>query len=179
MQQLEPEGFQKTDNENLKLQLVEAVNKEFKKKDVKNIKQLFEQELNYEFMCNPSPRMTKKDFQDFMNQIAIDFNLRKNTNQYDGLIVIICGHGESGNTLITSDGKYVPIDEMRSSFNYEVTSLNGHNDNFLTIWSTTPGNQVPDLAFLSDCMKDVIISKYKPGNSLVKMLNDVEKNQYK
>ncbi|ETO04974.1 hypothetical protein RFI_32419, partial [Reticulomyxa filosa] len=33
------------------------------KDDVKNFKQLFEEELNYQFMCNSSPKMTKIDLQ--------------------------------------------------------------------------------------------------------------------
>ncbi|ETO16671.1 hypothetical protein RFI_20668, partial [Reticulomyxa filosa] len=126
---LESKAFQKINNENLKLQLVdmknniiesnEAVKKEFesneptfkivwisfqqpaifgktktiknalviliaiseyednniwknlknvKEKDIKNFKQLFEQELNYEIVYNPSPKMTKEDIQDFMDQ---------------------------------------------------------------------------------------------------------------
>ncbi|ETO01686.1 hypothetical protein RFI_35754 [Reticulomyxa filosa] len=96
--------------------------------------------------------------------------------------------------LVTSDGKYVLIDEMRVSFNcykmesfknlpkifiidacrcenapksYELAMrgnevLYGHNDNgFLIIWSTTKGHRVADLSFLSECMKNIVISNIK------------------
>ncbi|ETO36336.1 hypothetical protein RFI_00725 [Reticulomyxa filosa] len=88
-----------------------------KKKDVKNFKKLFEQELNYQFVCNQSPQMTKKDVQVFMDRLFVDFELRTNAKQYDGLIMIICGHGKNGNMLVTSDGKSLSIDEIRASFN--------------------------------------------------------------
>ncbi|ETN98889.1 hypothetical protein RFI_38598 [Reticulomyxa filosa] len=88
-----------------------------KETDIKNFKQLFKQELNYEIVCNQSPKMTKDDIQNFMDRIVLNFKLCKNTNKYDGLIMIICGYGENGNTLIASDGKCVSIDKIRSSFN--------------------------------------------------------------
>ncbi|ETO07240.1 hypothetical protein RFI_30152, partial [Reticulomyxa filosa] len=87
------------------------------KDDVKNFKELFEQELNYKFVCNESPQMTKEDVQIFMDRLFVDFALRKNSKQYDGLIMIICGHGKKGNMLMTSDGKSLSIDEIRASFN--------------------------------------------------------------
>ncbi|ETO09620.1 caspase-8 [Reticulomyxa filosa] len=91
--------------------------KNVKEKDVKNFKQLFEQEMNYEIMCNSSPKMTKDEVDEFMDQVKINFKLRKNTNKYDGLIIIICGHGENENMLVASDGKHVSINKIRSSFN--------------------------------------------------------------
>ncbi|ETO22535.1 caspase-3 [Reticulomyxa filosa] len=91
--------------------------KNVKEKDIQNFKQLFGQELNYEIVCTPSSKMTKSDVDEFMDQIKISFKLRTNNNKYDGLIVIICGHGDSGNMLVASDGKYVSIDKIRSSFN--------------------------------------------------------------
>ncbi|ETO19696.1 hypothetical protein RFI_17534 [Reticulomyxa filosa] len=81
--------------------------KNVKEKDITNFKQLFEQEMNYEMVCNPSPKMTKDDVDEFIEQTKFNFKLRKNTSQYDGLIIIICGHGEDGNMLVASDGKYI------------------------------------------------------------------------
>ncbi|ETN98842.1 subfamily C14A unassigned peptidase (C14 family), partial [Reticulomyxa filosa] len=43
--------------------------------------------------------------------------LHKNTNKYDGLIIIICGHGRKGNMLVTSDGNSLSIDKIRKTFN--------------------------------------------------------------
>ncbi|ETO25430.1 hypothetical protein RFI_11707 [Reticulomyxa filosa] len=91
-----------------------------KEDDIKNFEQLFKQELNYTFVYNSSPKMTKQDVQEFMDGVIIDHGLRKNTKKYDGLILIICGHGnqkDQGDALITSDGKNFPIDEFRNSFN--------------------------------------------------------------
>ncbi|ETO35972.1 caspase-1, partial [Reticulomyxa filosa] len=42
--------------------------------------------------------------------------LHKNKKQYDALIIIISGHGDEGDVLVTSDGEYLPIDEIKSSF---------------------------------------------------------------
>ncbi|ETO01755.1 ras-related protein Rap-1A [Reticulomyxa filosa] len=180
--------------------------KNVKEKDITNFKQLFEQELNYKIVCNPSPKMAKGDVQDFMDQLVIDFKLRKNAYDYDGLIMIICGHGENENMLVASDGKYISIDEMRTSFNcYKMESFKdlpkifiidacrgenipkaheivkrgndtsyGHNDDgFLTIWSTTKGHQVADLSLLSECMKNIITSKYKSGYPFKQMLQEI------
>ncbi|ETO05944.1 hypothetical protein RFI_31453 [Reticulomyxa filosa] len=177
-----------------------------KRKDFENFKQLFEQELNYEMICNSSSNMTKDDVRDFMDGIILNFQLRKNTNKYDGLILVICGHGENGNMLVTSDGKHVSIDEMRTSFNcdkmesfkdlpkifiidacrgenipksHEIVmrgnkALYGHNDDgFLIIWSTTKGHRVADLSLLSECMKKVVVSKYKSGYPFKQMLQDI------
>ncbi|ETO07888.1 hypothetical protein RFI_29501 [Reticulomyxa filosa] len=95
-----------------------------KEKDISNFKQLFKQELNYEFVCNESSKMTKQDVQEFMDQLIINFKLRRNANNFDGLIMIICGHGDDGNVFITSDGKLVSIDKIRASFNcHEMESL--------------------------------------------------------
>ncbi|ETO31119.1 hypothetical protein RFI_06001 [Reticulomyxa filosa] len=88
-----------------------------KEKDITNFKQLFEQELNYEIVCNLSSNMTKQDVQSFLFELVTNYQLHKNPHKYDGLIVIICGHGDNGNMLVTSDGKYVSIDRIRSSFN--------------------------------------------------------------
>ncbi|ETN98778.1 hypothetical protein RFI_38709, partial [Reticulomyxa filosa] len=42
--------------------------KNVKEKDVKNFKQLFEQELNYEMICNPYPKMTKNEIDEFIDK---------------------------------------------------------------------------------------------------------------
>ncbi|ETO01947.1 hypothetical protein RFI_35493 [Reticulomyxa filosa] len=174
------------------------------KNDIKNFKQLFQKELNYEIICNPSPKMTKQDIQKFLAKL--NYQLHENDCQYDGLITIICGHGETGNMLITSDGKSISIDKIRSLFNcHEMESFKdfpkifiidacrggdipktheiikrgselsyGHNDDgFLVIWSTTKGHQVADLSLLSECMKDVVTSKYKSGYPFKQMLQDI------
>ncbi|ETO20137.1 hypothetical protein RFI_17079 [Reticulomyxa filosa] len=71
-----------------------------KEKDVINFSQLFGQKLNYDVVCNPSPKMTKQDVQSFLAKLIVNYELHENTRKYDGLIVIICGHGENGNTLV-------------------------------------------------------------------------------
>ncbi|ETN99336.1 hypothetical protein RFI_38145 [Reticulomyxa filosa] len=88
-----------------------------KEKDVTNFKQLFEQELKYEVVCNSVPKMTKQDIQSFLAKLVVNHDLHENKNKYDGLIIIICGHGEDGNMLVSSDGKQVSIDKIRSTFN--------------------------------------------------------------
>ncbi|ETO00696.1 hypothetical protein RFI_36744, partial [Reticulomyxa filosa] len=88
-----------------------------KDEDIKNFKELFGQELNYEFVCNQSPQTTKKDLQSFLDKLVANYDLHDNTHKYDGLIMIICGHGENENMLITSDGESLSIDEIRASFN--------------------------------------------------------------
>ncbi|ETO16964.1 hypothetical protein RFI_20374, partial [Reticulomyxa filosa] len=56
-------------------------------------------------------------------------------------------------------------------------SLYGHNDDgFLTIWSTTQGHQVVDFSLLSNCMANVIKSKYKSGYSLRQMLINIRQD---
>ncbi|ETO10778.1 hypothetical protein RFI_26599 [Reticulomyxa filosa] len=180
--------------------------KNVREKDITNFKQLFEQVLNYEIVCNPSPKMTRGDILDFIDQVILNFRLRKNTKEYDGLILTICGHGENENMLVASDGKHVSIDEIRSLFNcnkmesfknfpkifiidacrggnapksHELVTrgnetLYGHNDDgFLIIWSTTKGHRVADLSLLSQCMNNVVISKYKSGYPFKQMLQDI------
>ncbi|ETO34886.1 hypothetical protein RFI_02201 [Reticulomyxa filosa] len=66
--------------------------------NVKNFKQLFKKELNYD-ECNKSPQMTKTDVQSFLVELVATHRLHKNTNKYDVLIIIICGHGKKGNML--------------------------------------------------------------------------------
>ncbi|ETO34317.1 hypothetical protein RFI_02778, partial [Reticulomyxa filosa] len=97
-----------------------------KDEDVKNFKQLFEQELNYTFVTNESPQMTEKDVRSFLTKFTAKYKLHDNTHKYDGLIMIICGHGENGNMLVTSDGKSLSIDGIRESFGCDI--LESFND---------------------------------------------------
>ncbi|ETO31606.1 hypothetical protein RFI_05515 [Reticulomyxa filosa] len=87
-----------------------------KEKDITNFKQLFEQELKYDVVCNQSSKMTKQDVQSFLIKLIANSELHENTHKYDGLIIIICGHGDDGN-IVASDGKLVSIDKIQSSFN--------------------------------------------------------------
>ncbi|ETO02948.1 hypothetical protein RFI_34462 [Reticulomyxa filosa] len=177
-----------------------------KEKDLKNFEQLFQKELNYTFEWSQSTQMIRQGVQSFLTKTIAKHDLHENTNKYDGLIIIICGHGEDGNMLVASDGKYISIDEMRASFNcykmeafkdlpkiliidscrgenipksYEIVTrgnkmLHGHNDDgFLIIWSTTKGHRVVDLSLLSQCMKNVVTSKYKSGYPFKRMLEDI------
>ncbi|ETO12077.1 hypothetical protein RFI_25300, partial [Reticulomyxa filosa] len=84
--------------------------------DVINFQQLFEQELKYEFVCNKESKMDKEDVQEFLNHLITNHTLHKNKKQYDAMIMIISGHGDDGDVLVTSDGKNIPIDELRRSF---------------------------------------------------------------
>ncbi|ETO32789.1 hypothetical protein RFI_04328, partial [Reticulomyxa filosa] len=85
-----------------------------------NFKQLFEQELNYTFVTNESPQMTEKDVRSFLTKFTAKYKLHDNTHKYDGLIMIICGHGENGNMLVTSDEKSLSIDEIYESLGCDI-----------------------------------------------------------
>ncbi|ETO33981.1 hypothetical protein RFI_03115, partial [Reticulomyxa filosa] len=63
-----------------------------KKKNARNYQQIFREELNYQFMSNKHPKMQKRSVQSFLAKFAAN-------HEYDGLIIIICGHGENGNML--------------------------------------------------------------------------------
>ncbi|ETO25639.1 hypothetical protein RFI_11496 [Reticulomyxa filosa] len=92
--------------------------------DINNFKYIFEQELHYEFVYNEESKMNKDDVNEFLAELVFNHKLHKNKNQYDALIMIISGHGDEGDVLVTSDGKYVSIDKIRSSFNsHEMESL--------------------------------------------------------
>ncbi|ETO15990.1 hypothetical protein RFI_21370, partial [Reticulomyxa filosa] len=41
--------------------------------NLSNLKQLFEQELNYEVACNPFPKMTEDDVNEFIEQVKFNF----------------------------------------------------------------------------------------------------------
>ncbi|ETN99195.1 caspase-1, partial [Reticulomyxa filosa] len=56
------------------------------------------------------------DVNEFLTALAFNHKLHKNKKQYDALIIIISGHGNEGDVLVTSDGEYLPIDEIKSFF---------------------------------------------------------------
>ncbi|ETO24381.1 hypothetical protein RFI_12776 [Reticulomyxa filosa] len=91
-----------------------------------NFKQIFQDELRYDYICNKSSQMTQSDVHEFIDNIIVNHKLRRNTNNYDALIMIICGHGDDNNMFVTSDGKQVSIDKIRSKFDgEEMPSLKG------------------------------------------------------
>ncbi|ETO04855.1 hypothetical protein RFI_32541 [Reticulomyxa filosa] len=98
--------------------------KNVKDKDIANFKKLFEEELKYDFVCNDTPNMTQEDVKDYIESTILSKRLRKNINKYDGLIIIICGHGNDENVLVTSEGKTVSIDKIHVTFDsHEMPSL--------------------------------------------------------
>ncbi|ETN98996.1 caspase-1 [Reticulomyxa filosa] len=96
------------------------------KDDLINFRELFETTLKYEFVCKDKNKlkMTKDDVREFLDEVIYKFKLRKNLNGYDGLIFILCGHGDDGNVLVTSEGDSLSIDKIHSDFNCnEMSSL--------------------------------------------------------
>ncbi|ETO12158.1 hypothetical protein RFI_25219, partial [Reticulomyxa filosa] len=87
-----------------------------KDEDITNFKYIFEQELNYKFVCNEKPKMNKEDVQEFIDKLFIDFKLRRNLNNYDAFIMIISGHGDENDVLVTSEGDTMSINGIRASF---------------------------------------------------------------
>ncbi|ETO14405.1 hypothetical protein RFI_22965, partial [Reticulomyxa filosa] len=87
-----------------------------KEKDIKHFRELFKDELNYKFVCK-EPKMDKQDVQEFL--VNLMYKLLKNLSNYDALILIICGHGDAGNALVTSEGESISIDTIRSFFDRE------------------------------------------------------------
>ncbi|ETO33231.1 hypothetical protein RFI_03875, partial [Reticulomyxa filosa] len=84
--------------------------------DMINFKQLFKQELNYKFVCNEESTMNKEDVHEFLADVIAKQKLHKNKRKYDALIIILSGHGNEGDVLVTSEGDSIPIDEIRTSF---------------------------------------------------------------
>ncbi|ETO25878.1 caspase 3, apoptosis-related cysteine protease a [Reticulomyxa filosa] len=87
-----------------------------KEQDVGNFKQLFEQNLGYEFVCNTNFKMNKEDVKEFLIEVITSRELVKNKQKYDALIVIVSGHGDKEDVLITSDGKKTQINSIRTLF---------------------------------------------------------------
>ncbi|ETO26373.1 hypothetical protein RFI_10764 [Reticulomyxa filosa] len=84
--------------------------------DMVNFKEIFEKQLRYDFISNKSDQMSKEDVQEFFDEMILKHKLYKNTNNYDAVVVIICGHGDIGDALVTSDGKTLGIDQIRTQF---------------------------------------------------------------
>ncbi|ETO08781.1 hypothetical protein RFI_28602 [Reticulomyxa filosa] len=87
-----------------------------KEKVLANYKEIFQNELKYDFVCNENAQMTQEDVQDFFTTFIREHKLRKNHNLYDALIIIFCGHGTNGKFLVTSEGEQISIDEFRATF---------------------------------------------------------------
>ncbi|ETO12705.1 hypothetical protein RFI_24670 [Reticulomyxa filosa] len=49
--------------------------------DINNFKYIFEQELNYEFVCNKEPKMNKDDINEFLTDLIASHKLHKNKKQ--------------------------------------------------------------------------------------------------
>ncbi|ETO20358.1 caspase-3 [Reticulomyxa filosa] len=93
-------------------------------KDMANFKDMFENKLKYDFVCNQTPNMTKTDIHEFFEKLIKDKELQENKNSYDALIVILCGHGDDEDVLVTSDGRFTYIDSIRHRFDcYQMESL--------------------------------------------------------
>ncbi|ETO34735.1 hypothetical protein RFI_02356, partial [Reticulomyxa filosa] len=87
--------------------------KNVKESDVKHFKGLFKDELKYDFVCNSNMYLTEAKLRDYWEEAIKDNELRRNVRKYDGVIVIICGHGTDKDELVTSDGKYFPISDLK------------------------------------------------------------------
>ncbi|ETO32222.1 hypothetical protein RFI_04895, partial [Reticulomyxa filosa] len=167
-----------------------------KEKDIKHFRELFKDELNYEFVCNKEPKMDKQDVQAFLSKLIYKYKLYKNSCNYDALIMIISGHGDKQDVLITSDGQKISVESIWSYFSYGIiNSLKDHpkiffidiprgerhpqtrgkpvhdGDNFLMVWSTIKGYTLGDLSLFSENIKHTIVSNYKRA-SLCQMLKE-------
>jgi len=85
-------------------------------RDMVNFKEIFEKYFHYDFNCNEKPFMTRKAVLDYFHKVLKNFGLETNKNEYDGLIIILCGHGDN-DSLITSGGNALPIEQIRELFN--------------------------------------------------------------
>ncbi|ETN97366.1 hypothetical protein RFI_40163, partial [Reticulomyxa filosa] len=174
-------------------------------KDVENFRQLFEQNLGYEFVCNTNFKMNKEDVKEFLIELITSRGLVKNRQRYDALILIVSGHGGEGDVLITSDGKKTPIDSIRTFqaekennitrrgkvhdsevYDSEVSdsevsdskvqdSKVHDGEGFLMVWSTTRGYSLSDLSIFSESIKCIIGEKYQ-NETLQQMLNKIRNN---
>ncbi|ETO24598.1 hypothetical protein RFI_12560 [Reticulomyxa filosa] len=86
-----------------------------KTKDAPNFTRFFKEELHYEVVqCGDVA--TADDVLKFLDEVISTFELDKNPKQFDGLIVIICGHATTSDELIASDGNCVKIETIRNKF---------------------------------------------------------------
>ncbi|ETO01809.1 hypothetical protein RFI_35630 [Reticulomyxa filosa] len=116
-----------------------------KDRDTNNFKSIFKQELNYEFVCNEEPEMNKEDVNEFLADLISTHKLHKNKKEYDALIMIISGHGDEEDVLVTSEGNSIPINEIRSSF--DCSRINSLKDcPKIFIIDVCRGNVVPQNA---------------------------------
>ncbi|ETO14774.1 hypothetical protein RFI_22594 [Reticulomyxa filosa] len=167
------------------------------KKDIANFHEVFHNELGYTFVF-----LNYKMTVDNIECLVQILNSQKNLQEYDGLIVIICGHGLQ-DMLLTSDGKYISIGQLCEIFvsdnlkvfcnlpkifmvdicrsnapeSSELTSCGYKNigRGFLIIWSTIKNNISIDNALFSKYIKNVVISKYDSGYPFKRMLEDIRR----
>jgi len=86
-------------------------------KDLVNYQELFEGQLKYEFVCNESNKLTRNEAMDFIDNVILSKKLRDNENGYDAIVMIICGHGDNNDVLLTSDNDEISVPKLRSKFN--------------------------------------------------------------
>ncbi|ETO33296.1 hypothetical protein RFI_03810, partial [Reticulomyxa filosa] len=169
--------------------------------DINNFRHIFQQELNYKFVCNTKTKMNKQDVHTFLNGVIFNYKLYQNTDNYDALILIISGHGDKGNVLVSSNGEYIPIDEITSLFscnqmesfrNYPkicIIDVCCHNlprstnslcfslyncNGFFVTRSTIKSYQIKKLPLFSESVKEKVISTYKTGYSLKQMFREIQ-----
>jgi len=94
-----------------------------KNKDILNFESIFENELNFKFVCNKNNSMTMKELFEYLDvQIINDLKLHQNIVGYDGIIIIFCGngkYGKNGEEIVTSDGLSISIADIALKFNSE------------------------------------------------------------
>jgi len=83
--------------------------------DVPNFKKAFQDQLRYKIEVSKN-EMTKPGLLQFVRRVKEKYKLITNFSRYDGIIIILCGHGENGNSFVTSDGQLTLIDDIRSEF---------------------------------------------------------------
>ena len=80
------------------------------------MKELFTNIFNYKCRISKN-RLTKDDLDDFFDRTFVDENLRQNSNNYDGIIICLFGHGLSNDRYETSDFEYEYISNIQNKFN--------------------------------------------------------------
>ncbi|ETO07695.1 hypothetical protein RFI_29694 [Reticulomyxa filosa] len=150
-----------------------------KDRDLENFKKLFKDELKYDFICNESPKMLKPDVEEFLDAVIANYKLRENSNKYDALIIILCGHDCPKIFIVDAcRGRNRPksraVVVRGNQENIQSEQFHGHDDDgFLTIWSTTKGHLVSDASLLSQCMHAVMTEAHKKNYSLNQMLREI------
>ncbi|ETO00851.1 hypothetical protein RFI_36587 [Reticulomyxa filosa] len=128
--------------------------------DVKNFMELFKTELNYTFVRIPLQNTKKTDLLSFLQTAISDFSLHDNKYKYDGLILIVCGHGYDG-LVVSCDKKLLSIDWIIS---FACDKMIGLRD-------------LPKIFIIDTCRTkcDQLKMQYKSLCSLNQMLQDVKK----